>query len=553
MQMTELTLTAASTGPRPRSLAIIATYVLVAVGLTYPLIFHVGTAIPSERGPMDVFGFIWNNWWVQHALVSLHRPDITNAVFAPFPVDLRLHTLGLLYGILWTPVFPILGPVGVFNTQAILTPVLNGCAGYCLGSYVARDRLAGAIAGLLIAATPAINFHVLSGRPSCAAAWPLLLAMYFLLRLIDRPSYGLAGALATSVIALFLSDQQMTMFGLIWLGVLCCTAAARGRLTKRSVGTLLVVGAAVAIPFVWMYISSIAATREYTIPAAFEAQTYSYPIALLWSPAMIWRAYGLVLPAVLVVAGWQVRRHRELLVWVGAAVAFVVLTFGPVEPRSGVPLPFAALRELPGMGQFRTPYRFQLPAAIGLAIAAAATIGRMPSARQRVAVAVLVAVTAGDVLAQRVVRGFPLSTMPDEPVYTAIARDPRDVVVLEVPFGVRTGTDRIGPGEEFNFYQPIHRKRMINGMLARAPLAALAFYRASPAFMFLAEEATPSRAVVVEDLRRQLRDLRIGYVVMHADRVDERWRALFIEALASVPELERFESGRIETISYRVK
>src|SRR5262249_40259900 len=110
-----------------------------------------------------------------------------------------------------------------------------------------------------------------------------------------------------------------------------------------------------------------------------------------------------------------------------------------------------------------------------------------------------------------------------------------------------------GPGEEFNFYQPIHHKRMINGMLARAPLAALAFYRASPAFMFLAEEATPDRAVVVADFRRKLRELRVGYVVMHADRIDDRWRVLFVEALAGVPELEQFESGRAETISYRVK
>jgi len=503
---------------------------------------------------MDVFSFIWNNWWVQHALVSLHQnPYTTDAVFAPFRVDLRLHTLGLLYGILWTPVFTTLGPVGVLNTQVILTPVLNGWAGYCLGSYVAGERRAGAIAGLLIAATPAINFHVLSGRPSCAAAWPLLLAMYFLLRLIDRPSFAPAGALATSLIALFLSDQQMTLFGLIWLAVLCGAAAVRGRLTRRGVIALLGVGAAVAVPFGWLYVLTSAAVSGYTIPAAFEAQTYSYPIALLWSPAMIWRAYGVVLPATLVVAAWRARSDRELLVWGGAAVAFVLLSFGPVEPRTGVPLPFAALRELPGMAQFRTPYRFQLPAAIGLAMAAAVAVGRMAADRQRLVVAVLVAVTAVDVIGQRVVRGFALSTMPDEPVYTEIGRDPRDVLVLEVPFGVRTGTDRIGPGEEFTFYQPIHRKRMINGMLARAPLAALAFYRASPAFMFLAEEATPDRAVVVEDLQRKLRDLRVGYVVMHADRVDSHWRALFVEALASVPELERFESGRIETISYRVK
>jgi hypothetical protein len=85
------------------------------------------------------------------------------------------------------------------------------------------------------------------------------------------------------------------------------------------------------------------------------------------------------------------------------------------------------------------------------------------------AVATLV---AGDVVATRVYKGVPTSSMPVAPVYSPIANDSRDVVVLAVPSGVRTGTDQIGPGEDLTFYQPIHRKRIANGMLARSARSA---------------------------------------------------------------------------------
>ena len=69
--------------------------------------------------------------------------------------------------------------------------------------------------------------------------------------------------------------------------------------------------------------------------------------------------------------------------------------------------------------------------------------------------------------------GFQVQTLAGHPVYTMIAGDTKPGIVLEVPFGVRSGTDRIGTGERLNFYQPRHRRRMINGMIARVPLVAL--------------------------------------------------------------------------------
>lgn len=84
------------------------------------------------------------------------------------------------------------------------------------------------------------------------------------------------------------------------------------------------------------------------------------------------------------------------------------------------------------------------------------------------------------------------------------------------PVGVRTGTDRIGPGEALSFHQPIHRKRLINGSTSRLPLAALEYYRASPSIMFLAGEPPPPGDLAA-DLQRRLRELRVGYVIVHPE------------------------------------
>jgi hypothetical protein len=131
--------------------------------------------------------------------------------------------------------------------------------------------------------------------------------------------------------------------------------------------------------------------------------------------------------------------------------------------------------------------------------------------------------------------------MRAEPVYEQIARDERDCVVLEVPVGVRSGTDQIGSGESLSYYQPVHHKRMLNGMIGRVPLAALDYYRSSPALMFLAHERRPPGDVAA-DLRIKLRDLRVGYVVIHPEMMDRAWFEETITLFSGVDGLRRLET-----------
>ena len=153
------------TADRKRALLIhagaLAAYLTIAVIYTFPLVAHLATYVPSSLPDQDVFLFLWNNWWIHHALTHLHvMPYRTDFIAAPFTIDLRLGTLGLFYGLVSLPFFSLLGPVVLLNLQVLATATLNGYAGFCLTRYLAKDDRVGFVCGFLVAATPAINFHL---------------------------------------------------------------------------------------------------------------------------------------------------------------------------------------------------------------------------------------------------------------------------------------------------------------------------------------------------------------------------------------------------------
>ena len=84
-----------------RHAAAIVAYLVVGALLTFPLVRDFRVRFPSGPADQDVFLFLWNNWWFQHAVVALHsKPYLTDFIYAPFVTDLRLTSSGLLYGLL---------------------------------------------------------------------------------------------------------------------------------------------------------------------------------------------------------------------------------------------------------------------------------------------------------------------------------------------------------------------------------------------------------------------------------------------------------------------
>ena len=144
-----------------------------------------------------------------------------------------------------------------------------------------------------------------------------------------------------------------------------------------------------------------------------------------------------------------------------------------------------------------------------------------------------------DVAAYRAVSGFPLQTRRHHPVYATLAAEHDARAILEVPVGMRTGTDLIGTGETLSFHQSIHRRRLINGMIARVPLEALDYYSRSPALMFLADQTDAPVSDLTADLTRVLDDLDAAYVVVHPQLLSEPRRQAVVSFIEDFGGLRR--------------
>lgn len=534
----------------------------LGVLITYPLIGQIRDHLVNRVDYHDPVCFAWNNWWIFHALVDLHsEPYLTSHLLVPFPLDLRLHTLGLFYGLASMPLVPLLGPITVVNLQILATPILNGYATFLLTRKWAGRADVGVVCGAALSIVPAVAFHLGAGRPSCAAIWPVALGMLFLIRLVEQPRWRNSFALAIGLIVLLATDQQMSIFGgLLFAGYLIGFALTRPcALFKRSlVRHGLIVLLLVAYPIRLLYIRPFLQTPGYGVPHPSEALHYSASIGFLLAQGGLWIFYGVVLPAGLVLAFAIARRDRRAIFGIVCAIGFVVLSLGPVVPGTNIPLPFGLLRHIGGLSMFRTPYRFMIPAALAMTLALAAALGRVmvrvPGARAPRAILVGVALLiVADAIAHRALYGFETRAVSIDPIYQTIARSSGDFLVLEVPFGVRSGSDVIGPlfGDRLMLNQVVHHKRMINGYLSRVPLVAFAYYRRSPAFMFLAGEKPPPGDVAT-DLDARLRDLEVGFVVVHPEMLDSARLADILALLRARADLEPVATDTA-TLAFRVR
>jgi hypothetical protein len=257
-------------------------------------------------------------------------------------------------------------------------------------------------------------------------------------------------------------------------------------------------------------------------------------------------ALSLVALAVIAVAVWRAG-YRPRAGWVGLTFAFVALALGPFVHVAGVntfiPGPWALLRYVPIVGAARTPSRFAVIAALGLAVllaGALAALGKKYPQRRR-----LIAATVGAFLVFELWPApRPLYSAAIPSVYEIIANDPRPVRILQLPFGVRDGISSAGNfTARYQYFQTLHGKRLIGGYLSRISTKRVGEVRAQPtldALLTLSEggQLTPERA---DEIRarapRFIGRSNLAYVVVNLK--------------ASPPALVEFVTGawRLEEIA----
>lgn len=218
------------------------------------------------------------------------------------------------------------------------------------------------------------------------------------------------------------------------------------------------------------------------------------------------------------------KRHVPPREWVALAIGFALLALGPFliisHANTAIPAPWAIVRYVPIVGAARTPARFAIPMMIAVAVAFAWAVDRL-GLRPGV-LALVTAVLAFELWP--VPRVTAAARVPRP--YELVSADGRDIAVLDLPFGIRDGTDEIGHLNTATLlHQTAHGKRTVGGYLSRIPAPAFARASQDPVLGVLAR-LSAGQAVSEQEWRLAIASwpelvarASIGYLVVEDARI----------------------------------
>jgi hypothetical protein len=535
-------------------LAVLLSYLLITLVVTYPLLLRFVTH--NAGGNADENVFMWNLWWMKHALLDLETsPLYTDHVYFPHRVGLSMHAFHPLLGLLSLPLQKFLSLTATFNVLVVLSFVLGGYGAFLLAAYCVEDRKAAFMAGIIFSFSSYHLSHA-SFMNLGSVQW-LPFSLLFLLRTLDREVFSVREAAAAGV---FFALSFLTGFtNFIFLCLLSAVLVPHHVffMRRRPVEVakrLLLIGL-----FMLPLISPVAlatfrdiASGETGTIIFWEQARKSYHLDLLsivtpdpshpllgWLSAPAKEQYGflgyvaLVLAAAGAIRNWK--KDRRVPFWVFVFAMFTVLSLGHqlhvLGRRLPVPLPFQYLSSLPVLEHLRSPSRFNVISVLTVSLLAA--YGLKPLvARRGKAVFLLIPL----ILFETLRFPYPTNKVEIPPVYREIARDAHAQTVLEAPFFATDGLVDLGlTNWRSMLYQTMHEKKSFNGALSRSTVRAIFSYLNLPVIrsVLLAQKglAPPPETFAVD--RRISGDFvnlfHVDYVVVHkqrSGRSDELLRGL---------------------------
>ena len=533
-------------------------YILCSFLFTYPLIFRLTTHVPGQIAG-DVPVNIWNLWWLKKALLAGASPLHSDYLFAPYGVSLAFHAFVFVKGLLAFPLQAFVPPWVAYNLVVLFTFAMAAWAMYLLARHLTGSAPAAWVAGLVYGFSPYMLTRGLGHLNYLSSEW---MPLYILCLLRLQAEGGRRWAVGAGLFMLLTAYSEyyyliyLTLFTALYLGYQLWRDSAAVLNRRFLSGLALLVGLALVgfSPILWALFGTAQSGFIYggwsgsaKLGADLLAFVTPPPGSLLYgdlgenlftrfsggnaTEATVFAGY-----AVLGLVGWgawQLRREEAMRPWLWLTLIFFLLSLGPLLHLGGdfvfgfgpirfaVPLPYIAIHYLPLIKGARVPARFDIMIALGLAVLCAFSLRHALRANAR---PWLPALGVALVIALEYLRlPYPTSAVEIPDAYRQIARDPRDVAVLEVPLGWHTGwgcTGRCGGAQQL--YQTVHGKRLIGGFTSRVPesqLQALVDLPAAGPLLALQEEIplppspTQRQRAAIQAQMRELLDHMPGFVV----------------------------------------
>ena len=485
------------------SLRVLLSYLLCSLVFTYPLVFRLTTHVPGGEG--DVPLYIWNLWWMQRALAEGISPIFCDYIFAPYGVSLAFHAFVFFKALLAVPLQWFCSAWTAYNILILATFALAGWGMFLLAYHLTGNRRAAWVAGLIYAFSPYMLTRSLSHFNYLSSEW-IPLYVLCLIRLVETKDQRWAWGSGLCLLLTAYSDYYyliyLTLFTAFFLGWRCYRDRA-SVLNRTFLAHFVLMGAVVAVgfaPILWALFGAAQSGYVYGRGAAANAGADLLafitppPGSLLYGDigaelhptfsggnaveATVFAGYvvlGLMATCVLCLRGDQAVRP-----WLWLTLVFFLLSLGPLlhiggdfvfavgDWRFAVPLPYLGVRYVPLIKGARVAARCDIMVMLGLAVLSAFGLRYW---LRRAARPVFWTAGIALLIALEYLRApYPVAALDIPPVYAEVARDRRDVTIVEVPLDWRTGWGSIGHRfDRRQLFQIVHGKRLLGGFATRVP------------------------------------------------------------------------------------
>ena len=522
---------------------VILVYLALAIVLTYPLVMYFGDHVPgTTTWSMDEYGYVWNNWWFKHAVFDLGaNPFQTNYMFYPIGTSLVLYTFTLLHVLLGLPIQFAFGLIPASNVELLFAFVMSGFGTFLLIWYLLRSShlaprssldLAAFVGGAVFAFASNRFVYASLGHYNVVATEWMPFYILFLIKTVRELKWSnalLAGLFAAFALYVETTDGVLlALFTLLYLLFVWRTV-----LTRTVLARLAVVAATASVLFAPLLVPTLNEifNSGYSLPGWGHAEKLLVDLFGFFTPTSLnplnrnWVHeldlvrqgtsrfidvntvfLGYVTLALALLAA--VRYWKTLQLWAVSALAFAVLSLGPLLHINGqsvfnfdglqvtFPLPFLLLHYIPLLKENRVPNRFSVLVMLSLAVLVGFAVawvvqkaeGRKQKAKGRLLPTALCLLLTALILFEHAAIPLPLTDSRVPAVYAQIARDPGNFAVLTLPLGWRNSFGQQGAeNTRVQYYQSVSQKFIFQGNIQRNPPFLFDYFDRVPIFHSLTQ------------------------------------------------------------------
>jgi hypothetical protein len=270
---------------------VVGWFILLACGLSYPLVLNLDTHVPGPPG--DNFAFVWNFWWFRFARATGAAVFNSEYLFAPFGASLVLHTHTALQSFAGATVLSRLPVVTAHNVVLLAGLAANGIAVYALAYSFLPRVMPAVLAGVLFASSSYISLHLL-GHFNLVHAWVLPVAALAWTGFLARPSFPKAAFVALAYAAAMYSDYYYLvyagLFVIVWTIATFWSVSMRlDQPWTRAGNSILLALMAVILAFITVI--GLTGGFELSIGTTnISARNIRNPLTALWGLFLIWLA-----------------------------------------------------------------------------------------------------------------------------------------------------------------------------------------------------------------------------------------------------------------------